>query len=319
MLSTGSVQAAHNLSLNDHWNVNGEFVYMRRQHSSSKPIVNDTAKVRACGSCSDYTVLKTNALINDQWFEPGYRVGVTYRPNARGSLEANFLWLAEWEGEKKKEGDGTLYFGFKDSDYDGDYIDADEAKGKYDTQFWTGEANYWCHWTPRFVDFFSLSGIFGVRYFHFNEGLDITYVKSSDKSHYTIHTKNDAYGAQVGLDLQVNPMRHFSWEASAKFGLMMNAEKQKQTLRDINDTEVLQSGKRHKWQNGCFIDLAALLAFQMMTHLNVHAGYEMIFLSSVATAEDQIRKRLTSGASNKIEPNGAVIIHGLFAGIILSF
>jgi hypothetical protein len=313
------LEAAHNLSLNDHWNLNGEFVYLRRQHSSAKPFVNQSDKVRVCGKCTDYTVLKTNTLINDEWFEPGYRVGIAYRPNARISLEANFLWVAEWEGEKQKEGDGTLFFGFKDSSYTGDYIDADEAKGNYNTQFWTGEANCWCHWTPRFVDFFSLSGIFGFRYFHFNEGLDITYEKSTDKSHYKIHTKNDSYGAQIGLDLQVNPMRHFSWETSAKFGLMMTAEKQKQVLRDLDDTEILQQGSRHKWQNGCFIDLAAWLAYQVFTHLNVHVGYEMLFLSSVATAEDQIRKQLNTEAAKKIDPNGAVIIHGLFGGVILSF
>ena len=77
--------------------------------------------------------------------------------------------------------------------------------------------------------------------------------------------------------------------------------------------------KRQKWQNGCFVDVATWFAFQFKDHINMHGGYQMIFLSSVCAAEDQISKRLSSGAGKEINPNGTVIIHGLFAGMIISF
>ncbi len=319
LFSSQPLFAAQNMALNDHWNITGEFVYMRRQHSSDKTIANDFDKRRFCGGCTDFSVLTTKDLINDQSFEPGFRVGVVYKYNPKMSFEANFLWVAQWSEKQEVKGDRSLYFGFKDVDYRGDYFRADEASGEYDTQFWTSEVNYWRHWTPRHVDYFSLSGIFGLRYFHFNEGLDISYHKPPDKSNYKIHTKSDAFGLQAGLDFQVNPTRTFSWEIFAKFGLMMDHVEQKQFLRDLNNTETLRHLKRQKWQNGCFADVAALLAFQFKDHINLHAGYELIYLSSVATAEMQISKRLTSGAGKNIEPNGAVYIHGLFAGMIISF
>lgn len=313
------LEARHDVNLNDHWNVTGDFVYMRRQHSSSKAIVYDTHKKRYCGSCTDFSVLRTKGLINEQWFEPGFRVGVTYLNNPHMSLEANFLWVSPWSNEEEKEGNQSLYFGFKDPDYRGDYIKADKAKGKYDTQFWTSEANYWKIWTPRRIDYFSLSGIFGLRYFHFNEGLKITYIKPPDKSDYTIHTKSDAFGVQAGVDFQVNPSRTFTWEVFGKFGFMMDHVEQKQLLRDIDNTVTLRSLKRQKWQNGCFADVAAWFAFQFKDHVNIHGGYEMFWISSVATAEEQISKRLTSGAGKEIQPNGVVFIHGLFAGMTISF
>ncbi|MBS0652612.1 MAG: hypothetical protein JSR39_03700 [Verrucomicrobia bacterium] len=313
------LMAAHDINLNDHWNLTGDFVFMRRQYSTSKAVVKDFDKIRFCGHCRDFSVLRTNGLINEQGFEPGFRVGATYRNNPKESFEGLFLWVAEWDGQKERKGNESLFFGFKDPNYDGDYIFADEAKGDYDTQFWTTEANYWRHWTPRNVDYFSLSGIFGLRYFHFNEGLDITYVNPPDKSHYKIHTKSDAFGIQGGLDLQVNPSKTFHWEMFAKFGFMMDHEEQKQLLRDLNDTVTLRNLKRQKWQNGCFIDLAAWFDFQFKDHLNLHAGYEMIFLSSVCAAEDQISRRLTSGAGKQIDTNGTAIIHGLFAGMTISF
>ena len=313
------LMAAHDVNLNDHWNITGDFVYMRRQHSTGKTVVYDLDKVRYCGHCTDFSVLRTKGLINEQGFEPGFRVDVVYRNNPKMSLEANFLWVADWDGQKERKGNESLLFGFKDIDYDGDYIFADEAKGDYGTDFWTAEANYWRHWTPRDVDFFSLSGIFGLRYFHFNESLVITYINPPDKSHYKIHTKSDAFGVQAGLDLQVNPTKTVTWEIFGKFGLMMDHEEQKQLLKDLNDTETLRNFKRQKWQNGCFVDVATWFRFQFKDHINLHAGYQMIFLSSVATAEDQISRRLTSGAGKEIDTNGYAIIHGLFAGMTISF
>ncbi len=313
------LMAAHDLTLNDHWNITGDFVYMRRQHSTGKSLIYDLDKKRFCPNCDDFAVLRTSALINDQRFEPGFRVGVTYRNNPKMSLEANFLWVNDWDGHKEKKGDASLFFGFKDINYDGDYIFANEAKGDYDTGFWTTEANYWRHWTPRNIDYFSLSGIFGLRYFHFNESFVITYMRPAGKSHYKIHTKSDAFGVQAGLDFQVNPTKTFSWEIFAKFGLMIDHEEQKQLLKDLDDTVTLRNLKQQKWQNGCFADVAAWLVFQFKDHLNFHFGYEMIFLSSVATAEDQMGKRLTSGDGKQIDPNGAVIIHGLLGGMTISF
>ncbi len=321
------LMAAHDVNLNDHWNLLGDFVYMRRQYSNAKNLVNETNKVRICGKCSDFSVLRTNDLINDEEFNPGFRVALTYRNNPKMSLEGNFLWVAPWSADKEVHAKPTvaggkkdfLFFGFKDPDYDGDYTKASEAKVKYDTQFWTAEANYWRHWTPRHVDYFSLSGILGLRYFHFNEGLNISYFRPPDRSHYIIHTKSDAFGIQGGLDFQVNPTRTFSWEIFAKFGFMMDHEQQKQLLRDINDTVTLRNLKRQKWQDGCFADVAAWFAFQFKDHINLHGGYEMIYLSSICAAEDQMSRRLTSGAGKEIDTDGTAIIHGLFAGMIISF
>ena len=52
------LMAAHDVNLNDHWNILGDFVYMRRQYSNSKSLVN-TSEQRICGKCSDYSVLRT--------------------------------------------------------------------------------------------------------------------------------------------------------------------------------------------------------------------------------------------------------------------
>ncbi|MBS0616532.1 MAG: hypothetical protein JSR58_08280 [Verrucomicrobia bacterium] len=280
--------------------------------------------------------MTTQKLINDQGFEPGFRVNATYRYSPRFSFEGQFLWVSPWSEEQKREGSealrreerkkgepltegDSLYFGFKDPSYDGDYIYATVAKARYLSEFWTAEANAWDHWTPRQVDYFSLSGLAGVRYFHFNEGLNITYFKPGVHSDYNIHTKSSAFGVQVGLDFQVNPTRSLTWELLSKFGFMMDLVEQRQFLRDQDNTLTIRHLKRSKWQNGCFSDTMAWIGLQCKEHVNLHAGYQLIYLSSVGTAEDQISKRLSPQAGKNVQPNGVVLIHGLFVGLNISF
>lgn len=302
-----------------HVDLVGDFVYMRRQHSMEKSLILDPDKKRFCGDCSNYAILTTKDLINDQGFEPGFRGAVIYRYDPKWSFEGQVLWVSPWEEEQEKKGNHDLYFGINEENYNGDYVDADKASGNYRTDFWTAEINGWRHWTPRNTNYFSLSGVLGMRYFHFNEGLGITYWKNLDKSHYRIHTKSDAFGVQVGLNLQVNPTRLLTWEFVGKFGLMMDYEQVWQDFKDDDNSVTIRDFKRMRWQNGCFADVLALLGMQFKQHLQLRGGYQFIYLSSVATAEEQVSKKLTPGSGKHVRTDGVAMIHGLLVGLVISW
>jgi hypothetical protein len=332
--------------LNDHWGVYGDFVYMRRAHSSDKPLADDLRKVRSDCIC-DFTVLDTKQLINKMGFEPGYRVGAIFRANAKSSFEANFLYLHPWEAKKeveaRHEGDTLIYpftFGKRDRTlilehdpailrgeaFTRDFFRANRAIGKYKAQFWDAELNYWWNVSPRWINYFGLSTIFGLRYFHYNEDLKDTFYKRpspenppGSHSDYRIKTYNHAYGAQVGFNLQLNPLPYFSWEFGAKFGFMMDDGKQKTHLRDQNNHVSLWDSSSQRWQDGVFGDAMALLEFYFKEHINVHAGYQFLYLSGIATAEDQLVRRVSGNSGKTIHTHGVAMIHGLFAGLTVSF
>jgi hypothetical protein len=311
--------ADHHSNLNDHWNLFGDFVYMRRADIHNHTLVKDSNKPQCPGQCPNFTVIDNDDLVNDFGFEPGYRVGMTYMPTPRNSFELNFLYLQPWHGEKKKHGDQSLSFPFSHADYSHDFTDADEAHAFYTSHFWDLEFNFWRHFNPRRVDYFCLSGIVGMRYFHWDEAFKLSMINPPDKSTYNIHTQNRMFGLQAGFDFQSNPMHWFSWEFFAKAGFFANHTQQKQFLGDLDNTITLRHSERQKRTVGVYADVAAFLGFQCFEHWNLRAGYEAMFFSGLALAPEQISKRVTSSAGKKDRTNGNAIIHGLFVGLVWSF
>ena len=318
-LSYSTMLSAHvNYSLNDHWSLIGDFVFMRRSEVTPHSLVKDTHLPQCSSVCPDYTVISNKDLVNDFDFEPGYRVGLTYMDTPRSSYEINYLYLAPWEAEKTAHGDRSLYF-FSDADYDHDFVHADRAVARYSSHYWDVEFNYWRHFTPRRVDYFSFSGIAGLRYFHLNEAFALTMSTSANQSSYNIHTENSIIGVQLGVDLQVNPMPWFSWEIFAKAGGMANHTEQRQFLGDFNNQVELRDSERTKRAIGIFTDVAAQIAFRFKKHYSFHAGYQFLFFSGLALAPGQISKKTNSDAGKKDQTQGTAIIHGLFAGIGFTF
>jgi hypothetical protein len=311
----GSVKS----SLNDQWSVLGDFVYMKRTGIQNHSLVKDSNKFQCPGQCPNFTVIDNEDLVHDFDFEPGYRVGLTYTSSAKNSFEANFLYLQPWTAEKKREGDNSLSFPFSHSDYSFDFTRASEAQAKYESHFWDLEFNFWRHFNPRHVDYFSLSGITGLRYFHWDEAFKLTMIRPPDKSSYHIQTENRIFGLQLGLDFQMNPIRWLSWEIFAKAGLFANRTEQKQFLGDLDNAVTLRDSERVKTELGVFSDVAAQVAFQCFKYLNLHAGYQAMFFSGLSLAPEQISKKVKKGAGKEDHTHGTAIIHGLFVGGVLSF
>lgn len=304
---------ADNYKFNHHWNFLADFVYMRRSEIHNHTLVKNSNKFQCPNRCPNFTVMNTRNLVNDFDFEPGYRVGLTYTPNARIGFEANYLWLDEWEGDKTVHGNQSLSFG----NIGDDFANASEARGVYKSNFWDSELNFWRYFTPRDVDYFSLSGIAGLRYFNLNESFHLTMIAPPDKSSYHIRSFNKMYAGQLGLDFQMNPTRWLSWEIFAKVGVMGNHTKVKSVLRDQNDQVTVLHYKKREWEAGIFTDVAAQLAINCTRWLSVHAGYEALFFSGLALAPEQISKK--KKPEKKDYTHGTAVIHGLYTGLNISF
>jgi hypothetical protein len=66
--------------------------------------------------------------------------------------------------------------------------------------------------------------------------------------------------------------------------------------------------------------VAAQIAFRFFDdHLNIHGGYQMLFLTGLSLAPEQISGGVGVNAGKKDYTHGNAIIHGLFAGIGVSF
>lgn len=311
--------ANDNYSLNNHWELLGDFVFMRRSEIHDKTLVKNSKKKQNPCKCPDYTAISTSDLVNDFDFEPGYRVGLTYIVNDKMGFEWNFLYLQPWHAKEKAHGNQSLSFPFSHSNYTHDFHKASEAIAKYGSHFWDLEFNYWNYFTPRRVEYFSLSGIAGMRYFHWDEWFKLQLVRPPDKSNYNVHTENRIFGVQLGLDLQMNPTHWLSWEFFAKVGGMVDHSEQKTFLGDLNNQVTLRDFKKQQWQIGIYTDVLAEFAIHCNRHLNLHAGYQVMFFSGLALAPEQLSKKTTKHAGERDYDDGTAIIHGMFIGVILGF
>jgi hypothetical protein len=318
-LSAVACLAAHDdWSLNNHFGLYGEFVYMRRAKLHSHTFVDQVIPL----SPQNVIVkkrLNTDNLMRLFKYRPGYRLGATYTPNKKRSFDLSYLQVGEWKGRRAARGAGELKFPFDRDTYTHDFVHADRAVGRYHSNFDNWELNYWGHLTPRRADYFSVSGIVGLRFIDLRESFKAAFTRDGQTSDYNIGTKNHLYGAQIGGNLQINPTRLWSWDMTVKGGGLINRAEQKTLLRDEGNTVTLRDFDHRQYRWTYFGAAQIALACQFWRYANAHGGYEMLYLSGVALAPEQISNKTGSVSGKHLDAYGNVLIHGLFAGLTFSF
>jgi hypothetical protein len=115
------------------------------------------------------------------------------------------------------------------------------------------------------------------------------------------------------------PTSRISWDFTAKVGATVNRAKQRNLLLDYNNTVTLRRYDRQKWQRGLFADILAQAGYQFKPPFNLHAGYELLILSGVALAPEQVTRSTGSGAGKDVDTHGFVFIHGFHIGATFCF
>lgn len=318
-LPTSALFAHEDWNLSHHWALLGDFVYMRRTLLRNHTIVE---RVPQCFlPCQSLGVLGTKKLMQDFDFEPGFRVGLAYRPERKRTIEANWIYLNEWNSHETKRGNGTLSYPFHDSSYTDDFVDADRAEARYRSFFYSVEGNYWRHLTPRRADYFSVSCVLGLRYLFLRERFILEFTKGSDTSNYNVKTRNIMGGPQGGGCLEWNPTEQITWNLTAKFAPLLDRSEQHTFLGDDNNTVVLRNFTKRKWNPVFLADVAASFNFQFTPHFNLHAGYQMIYLTGVALAPEQLSNSSDPNhqAHRRVNTSGNALMHGLFTGLLFTF
>ncbi|MES2344779.1 MAG: BBP7 family outer membrane beta-barrel protein [Chlamydiota bacterium] len=322
LLLSAQLLAGDDWSLNNHWSFYGDFVYMERTELHSKTIVREKHFSSTSNSFYTKPELNTGHLMHNFDWEPGFRAGIIFMQR-RYSLEGSFLFLNEWHSKSKVKGvSEKLSYPFKkDSNPQVQlaFSLADRAWGEYKSQFWTADLNYWRHVTPRRMDYFSFSWLAGLRYVQLDEKSEVHFKKrlSREKSEYSIETKNYLPGPQVGLNIQVNPYRQWSWDFTGKIGGLVDYHQQDVSVK--NNVEKFRGGKDRDFSIALFIDLSVMLSWNVWKHASFHVGYEMFYLSGVALAPERFKRTTSNHAIKHAEAHGQVLIDGAFGGLALSF
>lgn len=315
-----------------HFILDGEFVYVKRAPKihNRNPIceLNTTTPIQGISlpatntSLCTHTTFAPNNILNEQKYTPGVRITANYLTSKKSTWQARYLGLLHWTGASSAFCPGSLEFPFATGiNNTVDYSNADSMKGSCDTRYWSVEADYWYHVTPRRVDQFSVSWVFGLKYIYLSELFNLVARTMASSSRYKIETKNRIAGPQLGGDIEINLRSNFTCGVSAKAGLLVNFAQNKTLFRDDDNTRVLKRCNPSDF-NGTFLgEIAPFFLFNLSKNVILKASYELSYLSSVALAMNQITFQEDNAANiiNQVSVGGTFMFYGGFIGLGFDF
>jgi hypothetical protein len=313
---------AKNYEIGRHWNILTEGVYMQRYKGGERKLVKDSTRPHCDCGCPSTVVLKAKDLRNHFDFEPGVRLGVSYAPDTKSTYEARGMYIFPWQVTKNIYGDSSLSYPFHSAYFTEDYNIADRAKAYYRSEFYTADLNYWRNSARRGRDYFVISGVFGLRYFHLQEKIFLAFYNDTwagtIKSNYNASTRNNAAGVQGGFNFQINPYPHLSLDVLGLAGLGFTKIGAKVKLRDENNTQIIRDYDKQHGQNVVFADVEGKIGYQVRPCWSVHGGYQMFFASGMGFAPSQLSTS-TDPNSERFYRHDNMIIHGILLGMDFSF
>lgn len=180
-------------------------------------------------------------------------------------------------------------------------VDAIYASRLYSTEVnWRREANEW------------LTVLAGFRWIEFHERLAFNADFGGNQALISENTANHLYGGQIGLDGRIWHYNRLTVDAYTKAGIYFNSADQ-----DFSVTQAIGPafGAGQRMDTAAFAgELGANGNYWITDRLALRAGYQMLWLQSVAVASDQIANVDVLNATG-ISVGGSVFYHGATAGI----
>ncbi len=296
----------------------GEFLYMQRQVSNSESFITDSStQVRnECSNCVSKTYCKQRNLIEKLNFEPGYRVGLHYQTR-HTTLEATYLEIGAWRTEcEKTSSAGTLFLN-EDDTYLNDFSYANSAKVKYYSRFQDSELNFWWHPAARHQNYFEGAWVFGLTGQSITEHFTLAYTNSGETSHYRVGVKNRIFGLQSGGAIRWNMSNHWYWDLATKVGIGFDWASDKVLQGDDGDSEVIRDYKARQFSYPFLLHSSLVLGYRPFAAFAMSVGYELIYLTGVVLAPDQILKGQSS--QKRIRADGDPLFQGVSGSLAFFF
>lgn len=152
----------------------------------------------------------------------------------------------------------------------------------------------------------------GFRYLeldeHFHADLDVAAIVPST---YDTFTRNRLYGGQIGADATLWSRNRLTVEGLVKVGIFHNSGGQN-TVYDTGAVVVMATDTSDR---AAFLGELAFAANYCLTDaLSLRAGYDLLWLETVALASDQI-PATNFATSSGISADGGAFYHGAFVGL----
>lgn len=276
------------------WVAYADLLGLTRTRASDQPIVLECANL-----CSAINVHEMNF-----GYELGLRVGAVRLPSNCGGCiwEIGYMGMPNWSTTDVAVGDLILNGpGFNVE------VNPSQFVATYESSLHSIELNVrpcqaglcgaQCSW------------FMGFRYIRLDESLDVTEYVVPLINALDVSTQNNLYGGQMGANiLMMNRGGPFYLESTVKFGLYGNYAAQTTSSSIIGPA--VSADQTNVAYVGEFLFAAG---YRVGCHFDIRVGYQILGISGVALAPDQLRTSDLSTGYAAVDL-GQVIAHGAFIG-----
>jgi len=177
----------------------------------------------------------------------------------------------------------------------------------YTTRLHSAEINLRKNVTHRW----SLLG--GFRYLSFSDGFLINADNGPgiDTTQIGVNAGNQLFGAQIGADgILYDNGRRFHIESAIKAGVYGNGAKNTLQVGDgAGNTFIL--GSVHRNHTAFVGDLNFTGVYQLTDHINLRAGYQLLWLAGVAVGSEQPPSIDFNNGNISVDTSGSAFFHGV--------
>ena len=274
-----------------HWALDVDLVYLKLGDVSDRCLAEtgrlgggaNPALVQPCSAKKGDCKISTNTLENNFDHEPGLRAAILYRPSQKYTFQLAYTGLLQWHAKAIAECYRALTFPFTQNNTS-DFNHADRARVTYHSKLNMGEANFWFHYTPKRVNYFSLSWLIGLRFVEIDERMKTLFFRMNRRSDYISKTWNHFFALQLGGELEMHPNSWFYWGLAAKAGMGLNVGRQITKLRDFNNRNTLRNTDKGAFNLGLLLEAYPFVRFMITDHFFINASYEIFFVDQIALA-----------------------------------
>lgn len=247
----------------------------------------------------------------------GPRFNLMRQIGCRHAIEGNYFQVTPFSGNARLPDAGGP---FQIADLGGLPSFGDIATGTVLTsgEIRSAELN-WRTWNGLAVNWLA-----GFRWVEWNESMNIDYTFENPDPFGTgslsASTGNSLYGGQLGADAMLwNRGDHFRLKATGKAGVFFNSAAYQRSDASFTDEagDLIPVGavSRTAQQTAFFGEVGLNASFNVTKWLAWRLGYNVFWLSGVATAPQQFAVSDIPGGTAGIDTKGSVLLHGVNTGI----
>jgi hypothetical protein len=239
----------------------------------------------------------------------GMRAILGWNLNDRWAIEASYFGTNHWNDTAIVEGNNNLSLPGDVALATFDFFDADRMVVSYSGNLHSTEANAF-----RRLGDSHLWLMAGFRYVRLSEHFNIHSTDlDSGTSDYDIRAYNDLFGGQIGARWE-RQWKRLCFEVTGKAGICGNTARQYTFLGDFDNSFVLRNSETIAGYTSFVGELDFNLTCRLIGGLSARAGYNLLWLTNVARAADQLdfTNNLDSGTALV---RGNAFLHGVNVGL----